>query len=154
MTHTGDIPWTRARLVTPPFSDVAVGHPDMLATMMAQQLRHMRHYCDQLPHYGSLQLSFDLDLAGDWSRRQVHESFRRTMAWAVEEIMEAVGLFKGKPWKQHFSAPDRDKVMDEIGDALHFFFEACLVLGLTPEDLFLAYFKASDKNVARQNGDY
>lgn len=129
--------------------------PDMLATMMAQQTQHMVHYCDpQGQKPDSLQIPLDLDLVGRWDTRQVHESFRRTMGWCAEEIFEAVGLFKGKPWKTHFPVPDYDAVMDEIGDALHFFLEACLVLGLRPEDLFKAYFKASLKNVQRQKGSY
>lgn len=129
--------------------------PDMLSTMMAQQRRHMEHYCDpQAQKLDSLQIPFPLELAGQWGQREVHESFRRTMGWAVEEIMEAVGKFKGKPWKLNFDAPDRAEVLDEIGDAMHFFLEACLVLGLTAEDLFRGYFKASDKNVSRQKGDY
>lgn len=136
-------------------SDDQPEYPDALATMMAMQRRHMMHYTSQLPQYGSLQLAFPMELAGDWEARQVHESFRRTVMWCVEELVEAVGLFKGKPWKTHFEAPDRRAVLKEIGDAMHFFFEACLVLGLTPEDLFLeCYLPASSENTRRQNGDY
>lgn len=163
MTHTDRIPWTRSDEVFRDYwaedlnrdNSVLAFVPDILATMMAMQRRHMAVYCDpdnQKPD--SLQLTFPLELTGQWHRREVHESFRRTMMWAVEELVEAVGMFKGKPWKKNFEAPDRDKVLDEIGDAMHFFLEACLVLGLTPEDLFLAYFGAAFKNVSRQNGEY
>lgn len=165
MNHTAndDVPWTKAR---PCFDemwasgDSEMGRgfgevPDMLATMMAMQRRHMGHYCNpQQQKPDSLQIPFDLELAGQWDKREVHESFRRTMGWAVEEIMEAVGKFKGKPWREHFEVPDYDGVLDELGDAMHFFLEACLVLGLTPEDLFKAYFGAAAKNVSRQKGDY
>lgn len=130
--------------------------PDALATMMAMQRKHMDVYEDpsrQLPD--SQTRTLDLDMIGDLSARQVHEFFRRVMGYAVEEIMEAVNHFKGKPWKTNFEAPDIKAVKKEIGDALHFFFEACLVIGLTPEDIFLdCYMAASNENVKRQNGNY
>jgi len=130
--------------------------PDALATMMAMQRRHMEIYENPArEHSDSQTIALDLNLLGDVSARQIHEFFRRVMGYCVEEIMEAVGLFKGKPWKTNFEAPDMKHVKKEIGDAMHFFFEACLAIGLTPEDLFLdCYMAASDENVKRQQGDY
>lgn len=152
MTHTNEsIPWTPSKIDLP-FNEWV---PDMLATMFAMQRKHLRVYESDGGHVAdSGTKHLDLALVGDLSQRTVHEFYRRVMGYAVEEIMEGVGLFKGKPWKRNFEAPDRAQVMDEVADALHFFFEALLAIGCTAEELFEAYFKTSDKNVQRQNGDY
>jgi hypothetical protein len=131
------------------------GHPvDLLASMYYQQERHALEYCKPEHAHGQLELPIDPADFGDWSKRTVHESFRRSMAWAVEELVEAIGLFKGKPWKKTFTAPDRAQVTGEIADALHFFLEALIVLGITPEELFEAYFRETKKNNARRETDY
>ena len=88
MTNSDEIPWTQCTLAFPPFESTPVRVPDMLATMMMMQARHMDHYCDpfnELPD--TLTRTFDVELTGQWDARPVHESFRRTRGSCVEEIM-------------------------------------------------------------------
>lgn len=128
--------------------------PDLLMTMYTKQQAHAREYCKPEHAHGQLELPIDPADFGDWSKRSVHESFRRSMSWAVEELVEAYGLFKGKPWKKNFQAPDRQQVVGEIADAFHFFLEALIVAGITPGELFEAYFREAKKNDERRENNY
>ena len=72
----------------------------------------------------------------------------------VRELGEAMQELRSKPWKQDWRATDRDKFLEEMGDALHFFVEMCITAGMTAKDLFDAYFRSWEKNRGRQEDGY
>ncbi|QDP45220.1 nucleotide pyrophosphohydrolase [Gordonia phage Mayweather] len=149
-----NIPWTSTSddfdelwedLPNPPDSV-----PDILETMFAQQLGHMRAYADihhttpDVPEgaYGSI----DSPL--------VQAKIRETAGYVTEELYEAVGLLKNKPWKQTFREPDREAFLEEIADVWHFFIELHLVAGISAEEVFRQYFRKTLINEQRRASDY
>lgn len=123
--------------------------PDILSTMFAQQHKHMQAYANinedaQLPPH----------LRGDLDNRQTQASIREFASYTVEELYEAIGNLKNKPWKQSDRATDTDAFVEELADAWHFFIELNILAGLTAEDVFRAYFRKAFINTNRQQNGY
>ncbi len=73
----------------------------------------------------------------------------------VQEIGEAVQVLKNwKAWKQTEMPSDADHFKEELIDALHFFVEALILAGLTPETIYDLYFKKNEVNHFRQESKY
>jgi len=49
---------------------------------------------------------------------------------------------------------NRDKLVEEVVDSLHYFHELCILMDITPNELFHAYMKKGDVNVKRINNNY
>ena len=47
---------------------------------------------------------------------------------------------------------DRERLLEEIVDVLHFFVSMCLKAGIGPEELYRAYIRKNQENFARQEG--
>lgn len=129
-----------------------VGVADLLATMFAQQRSHMGAYNQILIEKGITPLSEDE--LGELTNERVHRAAREFASYAVEEMYEAINHLKGKPWKRSFSAPDREAFMEEIADMWHFLIEFHIILGISPTDVFNAYFKKTLVNQRRQQNGY
>lgn len=121
--------------------------PDLLATMFEQQKQHMGVYGTAFP-------ADVRERAKALWRRETHVRVREFAGYTVEELYEAINLLKAKPWKKSFRPPDRDKFMEEIADMWHFLIEMHIIAGITPEEIFQAYFRKTAINVERQNGNY
>lgn len=148
------IPW---QATSPDFDDLwAQGDdspdeaPDILVTMFAQQEQHMQAY-DRIQ--GRPTVTADNAERGIADRR-VQASIREFASYTVEEMYEAINHLKNKPWKQTERPVDPEEFRKEIGDMWHFFIEMHIIAGITAEDVFMAYFQASDINVYRQNNGY
>lgn len=72
----------------------------------------------------------------------------------VAELVEATECLKNKAWKQSEVLTDTDHLEEEIADALHFFIELCINLGIDSQKLFELYFKKSEVNKWRQATQY
>jgi len=75
-------------------------------------------------------------------------------AYALEdEIHEATREVGWKPWasSRHLN---RERYLDELADAFHFFMNLCLVAGITGEELAEAYYLKRRENVQRQIDGY
>ena len=123
--------------------------PDILATMFEQQKHHMQAYAAinedaQLPPH----------LRGDLDNRQTQAAIREFASYTVEELYEAIGNLKNKPWKQTTRATDVEAFKEELADCWHFFIELHILAGLSPEDVFRSYFQKAFINAHRQNSGY
>lgn len=79
----------------------------------------------------------------------------KDFAWRVtEELAEAMGCLKCRPWKVTPMATDIQHYREEIADALHFFVELCILSGISPNDLFELYMKKNAVNQFRQGSGY
>lgn len=74
---------------------------------------------------------------------------------AMHELSEAVQTTKNwKAWKQTPVPADVNHFKEELIDALHFYVEACLLAGITAEELYSLYFKKNKVNQFRQSSNY
>lgn len=74
---------------------------------------------------------------------------------ASQEIGEAIQVLKNwKAWKQTEVPSDSDHFKEELVDALHFYVEACILAGITPEMLHDLYFRKHEVNKFRQTSKY
>lgn len=74
---------------------------------------------------------------------------------SIQELAEAIQTMKNwKPWKQTEMETDIPHFKEEIIDALHFFMEACIFAGITPQELYDLYFKKNQVNQFRQRSNY
>ena len=79
---------------------------------------------------------------------------KQRLFWTIVEICEAIDCLKNKPWKQTMMEVDVNHFQEEIADALHFFVEACIVAGISADDLFNLYMRKSKVNEFRQRSNY
>lgn len=85
----------------------------------------------------------------------INQYIIKDMAYrCITEIVEATECLKNKPWKQTHVLTDKEHMKEEIADALHFFIELCLLLGITAEDLFSYYMKKNGVNGWRIRSKY
>lgn len=79
----------------------------------------------------------------------------KDFAWRiVEELGEAMNCLRNKPWKQTEVLVDKDHFFEELGDAVHFLIELCIIAGMDAEDFFAIYYKKSEVNKFRQRTQY
>lgn len=148
-----DIPWTPS---TDDFDDMweagfneGGAIPDMLCTMFAQQADHMQTYLSINEWaYPAPEIWGDLDNAA------VQAALRENAGYVVEELMEAVGNLKNKPWRQTPVPTDTAGFREELADVWHFFIQLHLLAGLNPLEVFQDYFSKSVINQNRQQGGY
>ncbi|AWY05236.1 dUTPase [Gordonia phage Margaret] len=149
-----DIPWTAT---SDAFDELWEDHvpalegvPDTLATMMTQQAKHMREYAE-------MQHTTPRIEEHDWGNLDlplVQAKLRESAGYMVEELYEAIGHLKNKPWKQSFKEVDRDAFREEVSDATHFFLEFLILAGISPEQLFIEYFRKTLINEHRRATGY
>jgi len=72
----------------------------------------------------------------------------------IAELVEATECLKNKAWKQSEVLTDRDHLEEELADALHFFIELCISLGIDSQKLFELYFRKSEVNKWRVQTKY
>ena len=123
--------------------------PDMLCTMFAQQLAHMQKYM-QINEAAWL----PPEHWGDLKRPDVEAALRENAGYVIEELMEAIGLLKNKPWTQTAKVIDKGKFREELADVWHFFIQLHILAGLSPLEVFQDYFHKSVINQNRQNNGY
>lgn len=124
--------------------------PDILETMFAQQRLHMEEYAKINPT-----ALLDPELHGALDDPATQATIRETAGYVMEELMEAVsGHLKNKPWKQTLVPVSERAFREELADAWHFLIQLHIVAGMTPHDVFDAYFKKAQINTERQRDGY
>src|SRR6266536_3435694 len=116
--------------------------PDILETMFAQQRLHMEKYAEINPT-----ALVAPERHGKLEDPSTQAALRETAGYVMEELMEAVsGHLKNKPWKQtHVPVVER-AFREELADVWHFLIQLHIVAGMTPQDVFDAYFKKAQVN--------
>jgi len=92
----------------------------------------------------------------DLSQKKSQQMVREVMLKGVEECFEALQEFRN--WKSHRASGDpvvdRDKFLEEMVDALNFFFAALILSGINADDLFKMYVKKDEIIHQRLNSNY
>lgn len=124
--------------------------PDILETMFAQQREHMQAYGKINP-----EAMLAPAMYGDLDSPATQAALRETAGYVMEELMEAVsGHLKNKPWKQTHVAVSEKAFREELADAWHFLIQLHIVAGMSPQDVFTAYFSKAQINTERQREGY
>ena len=97
------------------------------------------------------------ELPLDLSKKESQQFCRDLALRGVEEMFEALQHLKN--WKPHriteFSeAPDKDEFLEEIVDALNYFFSLLIASGFDEDDLFEAYVKKHNIIIERLKEGY
>jgi hypothetical protein len=125
---------------------------DLLVNMFVRQAGHRVQYDDLYRRRG-----LNPPAQGQWGNLNdpvVQAAIREAMAYAIEEVYEAIGLLKNKPWKQTFRATDPDEFYKEFADAWHFWLEANILAGMTPDIIAKYYFQIAESNDNRRAEGY
>lgn len=102
--------------------------------------------------YGNL---YEATRDGDQADEKVADYLDWNQTAAVQELAEAREEFSWKPWAKDEPFVNRERVRDEIIDALHFLGNMLTVMGVTDEELAGAYQEKQDINRARaESGTY
>jgi len=101
---------------------------------------------------GELNLRIGVDTVhmNDAERQQWMLNYCRAMSQEIAELTDCV------PWKwwAKYQKFDRQNARVEIVDLLHFLISLAQVMELTPDDIFEAYTKKHQVNLARQDSGY
>lgn len=119
---------------------------DKLAKMMEQQEKFMRLLQEKRGFP-----PFPVDLTS-----KAGQKFLKTISYeCADELHESRQHLKNKDHRAtHIKDIDREAYVEELVDALHFFFEIVIASGISVDELYDAYIKKGETNVQRINGDY
>ena len=80
---------------------------------------------------------------------------RDMLSACISEIDEAIQVNKNwKGWKATEVPTDVNHFREEIIDSLHFWIEACILAGITADDVYDLYFRKNEVNHFRQESKY
>lgn len=125
---------------------------DLLINMFIRQAGHRVQYDEIYRRRG-----LNPPAQGQWGNLNdpnVQAAIREAMSYCVEEAYEAIGHLKNKPWKQSFVATDINEFYKEFADAWHFWLEANILAGMTPDIIAKYYFDMAEKNDDRRENGY
>jgi len=124
---------------------------DMFEMIFARQTELMKKY-HQIEAENKLILTHDVPVDID---SQLGQARLKDFAWRItEELGEAMGCLKNRPWKKTQMHTDVTHYREEIVDAFHFFIELCILSGFTAQGLTELYLKKSLVNKFRQRSNY
>jgi hypothetical protein len=96
--------------------------------------------------------NFPVDLSTKQGQKFVKEMSHECM----HEMFEAIHLLSDS--KDHRRSMtndfDREKFLEEMSDALHYFIEVCALIGIGADDLYDAYTKKGRINISRISSGY
>ena len=85
----------------------------------------------------------------------LNQEYLKSLFYRVNaELFEASECLKNKPWKQSEVLTDNDHLFEELVDALHFYIELCINVGIDAGKLFELYFKKQEVNKWRVQTKY
>jgi dimeric dUTPase (all-alpha-NTP-PPase superfamily) len=98
----------------------------------------------------NLRIGVDTTAMSEEQRQQWVLNYCRAMSQEVAELTDCV------PWKwwAKYQKFDKQNARVEIVDLLHFLVSLAQVLEMTPDDIFEAYTKKHQVNLARQQSGY
>lgn len=92
----------------------------------------------------------------DLSKKEGQQILKKIAHECMHELFEANQMLKNS--KDHRitqdSAIDKDLYLEELSDALHYFFEIVILSGITDEELYESYIKKGEKNTTRIKNGY
>lgn len=93
---------------------------------------------------------------GDFATKEGQQLIRTTFYYIIEEVMEtSLCMRNAKEWKHEETVPDYEHIKEEFaGDALHFFLEAMIQLGIDPDTMYRVYLKKNWVNRWRVETGY
>lgn len=96
------------------------------------------------------------DFPVDLSTKSGQKLVKEVSYECADELHEARQLLKNS--KSHRATEitefDRDDYVEELSDALHYFFEVVILSGVTQQELFESFMKKGEKNVSRIKNGY
>ncbi len=107
---------------------------------------------DKLEHIFELQRSYDdyIDKLRNLKRYEDLNEWMEKMVLAMyEELAEIQREIPWKWWKNQTDI-DREKILEEFIDFLHFYVSSMLFLGFTADDVYKCYVKKNKINFERQ----
>lgn len=120
---------------------------DRLTVMFDEQVEFMRLLQEKraFPH-------FPVDLSTKHGQKFVKEMSHECM----HEMFEAIHLLTDSKDHRLSRTNDfnREKFLEEMSDALHYFIEVCALIGISADDLFEAYTKKGRININRISSGY
>jgi len=132
---------------------ISVEVTDLLKTIFEEQMKLKKKYDEIEMKKGFFvpDISvFSLDLSDTKNQMYLKDLFYRI----VTELVEASECLKNKPWKMSEVPTDVDHLKEELVDALHFYVELCINVGIDSEELFNLYMKKNKVNQWRQETNY
>ena len=88
-----------------------------------------------------------------------HLEFTPPAEWAprisvalIAELIEVLDELNYKWWK-NAKPVERQALAEELADVLHFFVSLCLIVDVSPDELYQAYVSKQRENLARQHGE-
>lgn len=120
---------------------------DRLQHIWNQQVQFMRLLCEKRGFP-----SFPVDITSKSGQK-----FLKGVAHdCMDELFEAIQHLKNGKDHRVTEVPDidRDKYVEELVDALHFFFEVAIASGVTLDELYGAYITKGETNVRRIASGY
>ena len=95
------------------------------------------------------------DFPVDLSSKAGQKLLKNISYECADELHEARQHLKQKDHRiSDMGGVDRAEYVEELVDALHYFFEIVIASGVSADELFEAYINKGEKNTDRINGDY
>ena len=122
---------------------------DKLEEMFELREEFMQMLCERLPGYYP---QWPVDLSKKESQTLVRDVTLR----GVEEMFEALQELKNAKPHRQTDVPhlDRDAFLEEIVDAMKYFYTTLKLVGVTPDELHAAYLRKHDKICRRLKDGY
>lgn len=119
---------------------------DKLEAMLEQQLQFMKLLQEKRGFP-----DFPVDLTS-----KAGQKFVKTISYeCADELHEARQHLKQKDHRiSDMGDIDRAEYVEELVDALHYFFEIVIASGISVDEMYEAYMKKGEVNTARITGDY
>lgn len=107
---------------------------------------------DKLDEIFTKQKEFDTYVAEKRNLHFTQEEWMQKKALAmIEELTEVLNEVNYKWWKNP-KPIQKNALMEELSDVLHFFIGMCIHAGMTSNDLYTYYMNKNKENQDRQNG--
>ncbi len=102
----------------------------------------------------ALMVKYGLPDRLDINSKEGQQELKYLLFMTCEELMEAANAFKNRRWTKSQTIVDLNHVHEEIADALGFFIQFCITIGLDPESLFKLYAQKRLVNEFRIESNY
>lgn len=94
------------------------------------------------------------ELPVDYDTRHGQHQIKERLFNCIIEIAETIDCMKNKAWKQSMVETDINHLKEEMADALHFYVEACILIGISAQELTDLYLRKNAVNQFRQRSNY
>ncbi|MFI3166975.1 MAG: dUTPase [Bacillota bacterium] len=108
---------------------------------------------DRLDVVFNLQKAFDTQLVETRGLQNItrEEWIQKEILAMLSELSELLDEVNFKWWKNKKEINEYN-IKEELIDIMHFFFSACIKMGMSAEEIYDIYIRKNRENFARQNG--